>query len=153
VPTVLTLTGFDDLAARVGEDLGTSDSITITQDDVNAFAQVTGDRQWIHVDPQRAAASPFGATIAHGYLTLALGPVLIDQVVAFDGFSHRLNYGLDRVRFPAPLPVGSSVRAQVSLTACDPVPGGAQITMVVTFLRDGFDKPVCIAETLTRVYV
>jgi acyl dehydratase len=147
------LSSLEELAARVGEDLGTSEPITVTQDDVDAFAQVTGDRQWIHVDPERAAASPFGATIAHGYLTLALGPALIDQVVAFEGFSHRLNYGLDRVRFPAPLPVGCTIRAQVSLTACDPVPGGAQITMVVTFLRDGSDRPVCVAETLQRVYV
>jgi acyl dehydratase len=125
----------------------------VTQDDVDDFARVTGDRQWIHVDPERAAASPFGGTIAHGYLTLALVPALVAQVVAFEEFSHCLNYGLDRVRFPAPLPVGSAVRAQVSLNASDPVPGGAQIRLVVTLLRDGADKPVCVAETLTRVYV
>jgi acyl dehydratase len=150
---MLTLSGLDDLVARVGQDLGTSDAVVATQADVDDFARLTGDRQWIHVDPERAASSPFGGTIAHGYLTLALGPALVDQVVAFDGFSHRLNYGLDRVRFPAPLPVGSTVRARVTLTACTPVSGGAQVTMVVTLLRDGSDKPVCVAETLTRVFV
>jgi acyl dehydratase len=146
------LTGLDEIAARVGEDLGTSDAVVVTQDHVDAFAELTGDRQWIHVDRERAAASPLRTTIAHGYLTLSLGPALIEQVVAFEGFSHLLNYGLDRVRFPGPVPVGSALRARISLKACDPVPGGAQITMVVTFLRDDADKPVCVAETLTRVF-
>jgi acyl dehydratase len=147
-----TITGLDELKQAAGQDLGTSDWHEVTQDAIDAFADVTGDHQWIHVDPERARDTPFGGTIAHGYYTLSLTPMFTQQIFGLDGFGFAVNYGLNKVRFPAPLPVGSRVRMHAKLAALDELPGGAQITIQVTFEREGGDKPVCVAETLARVY-
>ena len=147
-----TITGLDGLRQAEGEALGTSDWHEVTQADIDAFADVTGDHQWIHVDPERAKDTPFGGTIAHGYYTLSLAPRFTEQVMALDGFAFAINYGLNKVRFPAPLPVGSKVRMTAKLANLEDVPGGAQMTLELTFEREGGDKPVCVAETLARVY-
>jgi acyl dehydratase len=147
-----TITGLDGLREAAGETLGTSDWHEVTQDDINAFADVTGDHQWIHVDVERAKDTPFGGTIAHGYYTLSLAPRFTEQVMALDGFAFAINYGLNKVRFPAPLPVGGRVRMHAKLKALEEVPGGAQITIECTFEHEGGEKPVCVAETLARVY-
>jgi acyl dehydratase/catechol 2,3-dioxygenase-like lactoylglutathione lyase family enzyme len=147
------LRGTADLTSRVGEELAVSDWIPVTQQAINEFAALTGDHQWIHVDVQKAAASPFGGTIAHGLFTLSLGPGLIDQLFAVEGFSAGLNYGYNKVRLPAPLPVGASVRMRATLTDVQEVPGGAQITITQTFESDRGDKPVCVAEALTRLLI
>jgi acyl dehydratase len=150
---MLTITGLEELKAKVGEELGVSDWHTVTQDEIDAFADATGDHQFIHVDPERAAQTPFGSTIAHGLLTLSLGPQFGYKLFSLEGFAFGLNYGYNRVRFPAPLPVDSRVRMRAALTAVEDIPGGAQITITQTFERDGADKPVCVAEALARVYV
>jgi acyl dehydratase len=147
-----TITGLDELKQAEGEVLGTSDWHEVTQKDIDTFADVTGDHQFIHVDVERAKQTPFGGTIAHGYYTLSLAPKLNDQVVRFDGFAFGINYGLNRVRFPAPLPVGKRVRLTSKLASLEDVPGGAQITMELTFEAEGGEKPVCVAESLVRVY-
>lgn len=141
------------LAACLGQEVGTSDWITITQQQIDEFAEATGDRQWIHVDPVRAAAGPFGTTIAHGFLTLSLLPQMADSAIALGGVRMGVNYGLNKVRFPAPVPVGSRLRGHFKLTAFEPIEGGAQITMEVTMEREGSAKPVCVAESLSRRYV
>ena len=150
---MLTLTGLDEVKAHVGTELGVSDWHEVTQEKVDAFAAVTGDDQWIHVDPERAEASPFGGTIAHGYYTLSLAPRFSYDMFKFEGFAFGLNYGLNRVRFPAPMPVGDRVRMRARLAAVEDIPGGAQITTELTFEREGGEKPVCVAESLSRVYV
>jgi acyl dehydratase len=147
-----TITGLDGLRQAEGEVLGTSGWHEIDQDRINAFADVTGDHQWIHVDPERAKDTPFGGTIAHGYLTLSLAPKLTNEIFAMEGFAFAVNYGLNRVRFPAPIPVGSKVRAAAKVAKLEDVPGGAQLTLELTFEREGGEKPVCVAETLVRVY-
>jgi acyl dehydratase len=147
-----TITGLDELKQAEGEDLGSSDWHEVTQGDVDKFADVTRDHQWIHVDRERARETPFGGTIAHGYYTLSLAPYLTEQVLSLEGFAFAVNYGLNRVRFPAALPVGSRVRMHAKLKQLEDVPGGAQITMELTFEREGGEKPVCVAETLARVY-
>jgi acyl dehydratase len=147
-----TITGLDELKAAEGDDLGTSDWYEVTQEAIDAFADATGDHQWIHVDTERAAATPFGGTIAHGYYTLSIEPMLMDQIFALEGFAFAINYGLDRVRFPAPLPVGRRVRMNARLTKVSDVPGGAQMHVECTFELEGGDKPVCVAETVARVY-
>ncbi|HWK28818.1 MAG TPA: MaoC family dehydratase [Solirubrobacter sp.] len=147
-----TITGIEELKAAVGEPLGASDWHELTQRDVDTFADVTGDHQWIHVDVERAKETPFGGTIAHGYLTLSLGPALNNQVVELAGFAFALNYGLNKVRFPAPVPIPSRVRAVPVLKEVTDVPGGAQAVFEVTFEREGSEKPVCVAETVVRVY-
>ena len=119
---------------------------------IDRFAEVTGDDQWIHTDPERATQTPFGGTIAHGYYTLSLHPRFAKQIVAFEGFAFAVNYGLNKVRFPAPLPVGNRVRMRATLVGVEDVLGGAQITMKLTFEGEGALKPVCVAEQLTRVY-
>jgi acyl dehydratase len=149
----LTITGLDELRAHLGQELGVSDWLEVSQERVNEFAVVTGDDQWIHLDVERARQTPFRGTIVHGYLTLSLGPMLTKQAVHIEGFSHGINYGLGRVRFPSPLPVGSRVRMRVTLAAIEDVPGGVQITMEQVFEREGGDKPVCVAESLGRLYV
>ena len=149
---MLTLTGIDEVRAHVGEELGMSDWHDVTQDEINRFAEVTGDDQWIHVDVERAEQTPFGGTIAHGYYTLSLAPMFSYRLFTFEGFAFAMNYGLNRVRFPAPLPVGSKVRMRAKLASVDDVPGGAQVTTELTFEREGGDKPVCVAESLVRVY-
>jgi acyl dehydratase len=147
-----TISGLKELRQAEGEDLGTSDWHEVTQEAIDAFADVTGDHQWIHVDRERAQHTPFGGTIAHGYYTLSLAPTLNEQIFALDGFAFAINYGLDRVRFPAPLPVGSRVRMHAKLKSLEEVPGGAQMTIECTFECEGVDKPVCVAQTLARVY-
>ncbi len=149
---MLTLNGIDELKSRVGDELGVSDYIEVTQEDVNAFADVTGDDQWIHLDQERAKDTPFGGTIAHGYLTLSLGPYLNNQVFKMEGFAFALNYGLNKVRFPAPVPIPSKVRASPKVKEVTDIPGGAQCVFEVSFEREGTEKPVCVAETVVRVY-
>jgi acyl dehydratase len=148
-----TLTGLEGLREAEGRELGVTEWREITQADVDAFAEATGDHQWIHVDPERAAASPLGGTIAHGLLTLSLAPAMTASLLSFEGFAFALNYGYDRVRFPAPLPVGARLRMRATLASVQDIPGGAQITIVQTFEVDGGTKPVCVAESLARVYV
>jgi acyl dehydratase len=152
VPRMRTITGLEELRQAEGTTLGTSEWHDVTQADIDAFADVTGDHQWIHVDPERAKDTPFGGTIAHGYYTLSLAPMFTAQVLALDGFAFAINYGLNKVRFPAPLPVGGRVRMTARLDKLDDVPGGAQMTLELTFEHDGGEKPVCVAETLARVY-
>jgi acyl dehydratase len=147
-----TITGLEELRQAQGTTLGTTEWHEVTQDAINAFADVTGDHQWIHVDPDRAKDTPFGGTIAHGYYTLSLASMFTEQVLALEGFAFVINYGLNKVRFPAPVPVGSRVRMSADLDGFDEVPGGAQITLKLTFERDGGEKPVCVAETVARVY-
>jgi acyl dehydratase len=140
-----------DLAAAAGETIGQSSWVTITQDDVNLFADATGDHQWIHVDPERAAAGPCGKTIAHGYMTLALLPRLQHEMYTVNGVKLAINYGLNKVRFPAPVPAGSRVRAQASLVSVDEVGDGAvQATVSTTVEIDGSAKPACVAESIVR---
>jgi acyl dehydratase len=148
-----TITGMDGLRAAIGSELGVTEWHEVTQAAVDTFADATGDRQWIHVDPERAAQSPLGGTIAHGLYTLSLAPAMMSALLSFDGFAFALNYGYNRVRFPAPLPVGSRLRMRATLDTVEDIPGGAQITIVQTFEREGGDKPVCVAESLARVYV
>ncbi|HEX3519465.1 MAG TPA: MaoC family dehydratase [Solirubrobacteraceae bacterium] len=150
---MLTLTGLDDVKAYAGRELGVSDWQDVTQEKIDKFAEVTGDDQWIHVDPERAKDSPFGGTIAHGYYTLSLAPRFSYDMFKFEGFAFGVNYGLNRVRFPAPMPVGGRVRMRAKLLSVEDIPGGAQIATELTFEREGGEKPVCVAEALSRVYV
>jgi acyl dehydratase len=145
-----TINGADELKSLIGQHLGTSDWVEIDQERVNLFAEATGDHQWIHVDPELAKDGPFGGTIAHGYLTMSLGPVLLPQVVTVTGFSMGLNYGLNKVRFPSPVPVGSKLRLSAELLDVEDVPGGVQSTYRLTFEVEGQAKPVCVAEPIYR---
>src|SRR3954469_13273583 len=147
---MLPLTGIDEVKANVGKELGVSDWLEVTQEAINEFADVTGDHQFIHVDVEKAKETPFGGTIAHGYYTLSLLPKFSYEMYSFDGFAFGLNYGLNKVRFPAPLPVGSKVRMRAELVNVEDVPGGIQITTKATFETDAGDKPVCAAEPLAR---
>ena len=147
------INGIDGLKSSVGNHLGYSNYLTITQERVNQFAEATGDFQWIHVDVEKAKAGPFGAPIAHGYLTLSLGPVLYPQVVRVDGFSMGVNYGANKVRFPSPVPVGSNLRLGVKLLEVKDVAGGAEITLEFTFECEGASKPSCVAEIIFRLFV
>jgi acyl dehydratase len=149
---MLTISGIDELRAKVGEELGVSDWHEVTQDAINAFADATGDHQWIHVDPERAAQTPWGSTIAHGLYTLSLGPQFTFAMFTIEGFAFGLNYGYNKVRFPAPLPVNSRVRMRATLSSVDDVPGGVQVTITQAFEREGEDKPVCVAESVARMY-
>ena len=142
----------DELKAKVGSHLGYSSWHTITQEQVNLFADATNDHQWIHVDPERAKTGPFGATVAHGYFTLSLGPSLLAEILAVDGPRFAVNYGLNRVRFPAPVPVGSKLRCGASLESVEDVEGGCQVTLKLTFEVDGAAKPSCVAEIVFRYY-
>ncbi|MFM2046208.1 MAG: putative 3-hydroxyacyl-thioester dehydratase [Actinomycetota bacterium] len=145
----------DSIAAMkglVGEHLGHSEYLTVSQEQVNLFADATGDHQWIHIDVERAKAGPFGGPIAHGYLTLSLGPVLIPQVFSVGGIAMGVNYGCNKVRFMSPVPVGARLRAGVKLLGVDDVAGGAQVTLEVTFECEGAPKPSCIAEIIFRYY-
>jgi acyl dehydratase len=148
-----TIAGLEELKAAEGERLGTSDWHQVTQSDVDTFADVTGDHQWIHVDVERAKQTPFGGTIAHGYLTLSLGPALNNQVFKLEGFTFGLNYGLNKVRFPAPVPIPAKVRASPKVKEVTDIPGGAQVVFEVSIEREGTEKPVCVAETVVRVFV
>jgi acyl dehydratase len=147
------INGPDELKAKVGEHLGYSPWMEITQERVNLFADATGDHQWIHVDVERAKAeSPFGGPIAHGYLTLSLAPSLLPQVVQVKGFPMAVNYGAGKVRFPSPVPVGSSLRIGAVLDSVDDVTGGVQVQMTLTFEVEGAAKPSCVAEVLYRYF-
>jgi acyl dehydratase len=139
-----------DLQALIGQEIGVSDWITIDQAHIDLFAQATGDHQWIHVDPVRAARGPFGTTIAHGFLTLSLLPRLFESAFAVDDVRMGVNYGLNRVRFPAPVPVDSRLRGHFKLLGYEPLPGGAQTTVEVTVELDGGAKPACVAEAVAR---
>ncbi|MEX2627218.1 MAG: MaoC family dehydratase [Ilumatobacteraceae bacterium] len=147
------INGIDELKSLVGEHLGYSDHVDITQERVNTFAEATGDHQWIHVDVERATAGPFGGPIAHGYLTLSMGPMLSPQIFAVAGISMGVNYGAGKVRFPAPVPVGSKLRLGAKLLSVDDIDGGAQVTMEFAFEVEGAAKPSCVAEVIFRYYV
>jgi acyl dehydratase len=148
-----TLQSFAELPALVGHEVAVSDWLTVTQEQVDLFAQATGDHQWIHVDVERAKAGPFGAPIAHGFLTLSLIPRFFEASMEIKGSRMGVNYGLNKVRFTAPVPVGSRLRARMKLLACEAIDNdGVQMTWLVTVEREGSDKPVCIAESLTRQY-
>ncbi len=145
-----------ELAGHVGQPLGTSDWVLVDQARINAFADATGDHQWIHVDPERAAAGPFGAPIAHGFLTLSLLPMLFDSGFAIADVTMGVNYGLNRVRFVTPVPAGRRVRAHFRLLAFERLEGprfGAQMTVEATIELEGATKPACVAETVSRRYV
>ncbi|GGU14861.1 MaoC family dehydratase [Nocardioides albus] len=150
--TILRPTTIKELTDLVGTELGPTEWHTLTQEDINAFAGLTGDHQWIHVNTERAAAGPFGTTIGHGLFTLSLGPAFMEELMAFDGFMHSLNYGYNKVRFPHPRPVGNKVRMRATITAVDPTPDGAaaQITTTQYFEGEGIDKPICVAESIGR---
>lgn len=142
-----------DLAACVGQDVATSDWITITQEQVNLFAEATGDHQWIHVDVERARSGPFKGPIAHGFLTLSLLPRFFSSAFCIEQVGMGVNYGLNKVRFTAPVPVGSRLRAHLHLAACAPIEGnGMQMTWDVTVECEGASKPVCVAQSLARHY-
>ena len=146
------INGVDELKSLVGEHIGYSDWVEITQDQVNQFADATGDHQWIHVDVERAKEGPFGGPIAHGYLTLSLGPVLQTQVFRLEGVTMGVNYGANKIRFPAPVPVGSKLRLGVKLLSVEDIAGGVQMVSEFTFEGDGAAKPSCVAEVLLRSY-
>ncbi|GHJ53693.1 MaoC family dehydratase [Nonomuraea sp. TT08I-71] len=141
--------GIEELEQAVGTHLGYSGWHRITQQQIDAFAEATGDHQWIHVDPVRAARSPFGGTIAHGYLTLSLVPMLVWQVYRVEGLTMGVNYGANKLRFPAPVPVDSEVRAGVELLSLAPGGGGYQLTATVTVELAGAAKPACVVETVS----
>ncbi|MFD9464306.1 MaoC family dehydratase [Streptomyces sp. NPDC060027] len=143
----------DELRGAVGEQLGYTDWVEIEQKRIDLFAEATGDHQWIHVDPEKAAAGPFGTTIAHGYLTLSLLPLFGPQLISVEGVRMGVNYGSNKVRFPSPVPVGSRLRATATITAVDDVPGGVQVSVAFSVEREGGDKPVCVAESVSRYYL
>ena len=151
--TARVITGVAGLKAAVGEHLGYSEYIEIIQERVNQFAEATGDFQWIHVDVERAKSGPFGGPIAHGYLTLSLGPMLYPTVVRIEGFSMGVNYGANKVRFPSPVPVGSKVRLGVKVLEVEEIANGVQMTMEFTFECEGSSKPSCVAEIIFRSYI
>lgn len=147
-----TIDGIDGLKKHVGEHLGYSEWRQITQEQVNLFADATGDHQWIHVDVERAKAGPFGGPIAHGYLTLSLTPTLLSEILEVLGVSMGINYGLNKLRFPSPVPVGSKLRAGAALAGVEDVTGGVQCTLAVAFEVEGGTKPACVAEIVFRYY-
>jgi acyl dehydratase len=143
----------EELQALVGQELGCSDWMQVDQSRIDHFAKATGDHQWIHTDPARAASGPYGATVAHGFLTLSLLPVMFETAFEVGDVVMGINYGLNRVRFPAPLPAGSRVRGHFVLRTWEPLPGGAQLTVQVSMEREGSAKPVCVAESVSRRFV
>ena len=144
--------GVAGLKERVGSSLGTSSWVTVDQEMVTTFADLTGDRQWIHVDPERARQGPFGATVAHGFFTLGLSTGLLWEIFTVDDVGMILNYGLNRVRFPAPLPVGSRIRMHVSLAEVVEIPGGIQVVYHLEYEIEGKEKPPCVADLVFRYY-
>ena len=149
-----TVDGVGGVQGLAGQHLGHSDWVTITQEQVNLFAEATGDHQWIHVDVERAKAeSPFGGPVAHGYLTLSLIPMLMPQILEITGFRMGVNYGLEKVRFPSPVPVGSRLRAGATLDSATPFDGGVQMVVTVTVELEGGSKPAMVATTVSRRYL
>lgn len=148
----LVIKNIDELKNQSGNHLGYSEYLTITQEQVNLFADATGDHQWIHIDVERAKAGPFGGPIAHGYLTLSLGPVFLPQIFGVEGIAMGVNYGTNKVRFMSPVPVGSKLRAGVKLLSVEDVTGGVQVTLETTFEVEGAKKPSCVAEVVFRYY-
>ncbi|OIJ25636.1 MaoC family dehydratase [Nocardioides luteus] len=146
-----TFTSVEAIEAAVGEELGTTDWVQITQDRVDRFAELTGDHQWIHVDVERATASSFGGTIAHGYLTLSMLPAFSTQLYTIEAGSARLNYGLEKARFPAPVKVGAKIRATPRIKEVRPVPAGTKVVVAWTVEAEGVERPVCVAESITLV--
>ena len=144
--------GIDGLKGKLGDHLGFSDWVEVTQAQVNLFADATGDHQWIHVDPERAKSGPFGGPIAHGYLTLSLAPGLLTSVLRVEGIAMGVNYGLNKLRFPAPVPVGGKVRVGATLAGVEDIAGGAQVTLDLVFEVQGKDKPACVAQAVYRYY-
>ncbi len=147
-----TITSVEELKQHIGQETRVGAWHMVTQDEINAFADATGDHQWIHVDSERAKAGPFGGTIAYGYLTLSLATVFLDEVLSVEGAGLVLNYGSNRVRYPAPVPVGSRVRAVVELAAADKIAGGLQTTFRLTFEVEDSAKPGCVADIVYRYY-
>jgi acyl dehydratase len=142
-----------ELKTLIGQEVAVSDWVEITQERVNLFAEATGDHQWIHIDAERSRKeSPYGTTVAHGFLTLSLLPMLTAMAIRMTDVRMGVNYGLNKVRFPAPVPVGSRIRARMTLLTVEDISGGAQVTWNVTMEREGSDKPVCVAETISRRY-
>ena len=148
----LVITGLPGLQARDGQSVGVSDWKTVEQDEITTFATLTSDEQWIHVDPERAASGPFGATIQHGFLTLSLSTGLLWSVCVVEGFGVILNYGLNKVRFPAPLTVGSRIRLHVEIAQVKPLDGGAEVVWRLTYEGEGKPKPCCVADLVFRYY-
>ncbi|MFI6406923.1 MaoC family dehydratase [Streptomyces sp. NPDC050548] len=148
----ITVNGLDELKKLAGSDLGTSEWIEVTQERIDTFADATGDHQWIHVDPEKAAAGPFGAPIAHGYLTLSLFIPLFTELLDVEGVSTKVNYGLNKVRFPAPVKVGSRIRLAARLASVEDVPGGVQIAVDGTIEIEGGPKPAAVVQSLSRFY-
>ncbi|NMO01621.1 MaoC family dehydratase [Gordonia sp. TBRC 11910] len=146
-----TFTSLDEVRAAIGEEIGPGAPLTITQDRINAFADATGDHQWIHIDAERAAAGPFGATIAHGYLTLSLIPLLGGGLINMDFGGARINYGANKVRFPTPVPVNSVLTATATVADVSESPAGAVLTVKYVITAEGAAKPACVAETLVVV--
>lgn len=148
----ITVDGIDEIKALAGSDLSATDWLEITQKRINAFADATGDQQWIHVDPVKAAGGPFGTTIAHGYLTLSLIIPMFNDLLKIDGVSMGVNYGLDKVRFPSPVHVGSRIRLVGKVGDVDDVPGGVQMKVSFAVEIEGQNKPACVAEAIYRQY-
>jgi acyl dehydratase len=148
----ITVNGLDELKKLAGSDLGTSEWIEVTQERIDTFADATGDHQWIHVDPERAAEGPFGAPIAHGYLTLSLFIPLFTELLDVQGVTTKVNYGLNKVRFPSPVKVGSRIRLVGKLVSVEDVPGGVQIAVDGTMEIDGGGKPAAVLQSLSRFY-
>jgi len=147
-----TIKGIEELKQLAGQELGSGDWHEVTQEQINQFADATGDHQWIHTDVERAKKGPFGGPIAHGYFTLSIIPVLLRDVMSVEGMRMGINYGLNKLRFPAPVPIGSKVRASVKCASVDEVSGGLQGTFDVTVEVDGQDKPGCAAQVIYRYY-
>jgi acyl dehydratase len=152
IRAMLSVKGIDGLKAVVGQHIGWSDYEVVDQAKIDRFADATGDHQWIHVDPERAKAGPFGGTIAHGYLTLALLPYFLPKLWDVEGFSMGVNYGCEKVRFPSPVPAGSKVRGGFTVDSVDEIPGGAQVLLTGTVEAEGAPKPSCVAQVVYRYY-
>ena len=149
---MLVVNAIEELRSRLGQELGVSEWHSVRQDDIDCFADVTGDRQWIQTDVELARSGPFRGTIAHGFYTLALIPMLMSQVLSLGGSGFVINYGLNKVRFPAPLPVGDRVRLRLSLEAISTRPGSSDITLLSSLECPSQEKPVCVAESVVRVF-
>jgi acyl dehydratase len=145
-----TFNGVDEVIAAEGDHLGYSDWMTIDQERINTFADATGDHQWIHVDPDKAKDGPFGSTIAHGYLTMSLSNAFLPSLINVENVSMGINYGVNKVRFPAPVPVDSEIRAGAELASVEEIDGGVQCIIKITMERKGADRPVCVIESVTR---